>query len=187
MLKALTLSDYLEQLASASPTPGGGAAAAITAAQGVALLSMVCNLTLGKPKFVQVEEEVRSILEILKEMLQAMMLSAQHDTVVFQSVMEAYRLPKGTPIAVAVRDEAVQASLKRSSEVPFALFKQCLAALPLADRLETIGNPSVLSDVVVGRHLLVATIHSAKANVEVNLDGIMDEAFCAQKRRDMGE
>lgn len=181
-LGSTAISAYLDRLSSADPTPGGGAAAAVTAAQGVALLSMVCNLTVGKKKFASVEREVHSILEQCESARRQMLSLADRDMEVFGTIMQVYRMPKSTPEEAEARRAAIQSALKASSEVPFELFKRCIAMLPLADRLEQIGNPNVLSDVFVGRYLLVAGLQSAKANVEVNLDGIEDRIFCEVKR-----
>jgi formiminotetrahydrofolate cyclodeaminase len=184
-LGSAPISTWLDQLSSAEPTPGGGAAAAVTAAQGVALLSMVCNLTIGKKKFAGAEDEVRSILDSLEAARRAMLDLGNRDMEVFDEVMQAYRMPKVTPEEAALRNEAIQAALKVCSEVPFALFSKCQSMLPHADRLEKIGNPSVLSDVIVGRYLLTAALMSAMANVEVNLAGIDDAEFCKAKRKVM--
>lgn len=185
MLKMQSLSDYLTDLASSHPTPGGGTAAALTGAQGVALLSMVCNLTLGKKRFAGVEAEILSILEFLERQRPYLIELAQRDMEVFQAVMTAHRLPKTTPSDTAARAHALQSALKASAQIPFDLFTTCMQLLPFADRLENIGNPSVLSDVVVGRHLLFAGILSAQANVEANLVLITDEQFCLEKREHM--
>jgi len=184
-LESTTISAYLDRLASGDPTPGGGAAAAVTAAQGVALLSMVCNLTIGKKKFADVEDDVRSILEQCEMARRQMLVLGDRDMEVFGAIMEVYRLPKTTPEEIDARRAAIQAALKASSEVPFELFNRCEALLTLADRLEKIGNPTVLSDVIVGRHLLIAGMLGAKANVEVNLDSIDDVEFCEEKRKVM--
>lgn len=185
MLGNLEISTYLQELASAAATPGGGAAAALTSAQGAALLAMVCNLTLGKKKFVAVEAEIRNILADLEQQRQSLLQFADADVTVFQGVMAAYKLPKDTPEQNQYRSEQIQAALKASSEVPFGLFKACQALLPVADRLEQIGNPAVLSDVLVGRYLLKAGLLSAKANVDINIDSITDDAFSAEKRQFM--
>ncbi|MGC8773663.1 MAG: cyclodeaminase/cyclohydrolase family protein [Chlorobaculum sp.] len=179
------ISTYLDSLASADPTPGGGAAAAVTAAQGAALLSMVCNLTIGKKKFADVEHEVHSILDQCETARRQMLNLGDRDMEVFGTIMEVYKMPKATPEEAEARRAAIQLALKASSEAPFELFKRCLAILPLADRLEKIGNPTVLSDVIVGRYLLVAGLMSAMANVEVNLASIDDAEFCKAKREVM--
>ncbi|RXK88922.1 formiminotransferase-cyclodeaminase [Chlorobaculum sp. 24CR] len=179
------ISAYLDTLASADPTPGGGAAAAVTAAEGAALLSMVCNLTIGKKKFADVEDEVHSILEQCETARRQMLNLGDRDMEVFGTIMEVYKMPKTTPEEAEARRTAIQLALKASSEAPFELFKRCLATLPHADRLEQIANPSVLSDVIVGRYLLVAGLMSAMANVEANLATIDDAEFCKAKREVM--
>lgn len=185
MIGFLPVAAYLDRVASTDPTPGGGAAAAVTAAQGAALLSMVCNLTIGKKRFADVEEEVVSILANTEGARQVMLRLGDRDMQVFEEVMQAYRMPKATAEELERRNKAIQTALKASSEVPFELFLHCIVAFQDADRLEEIGNPSVLSDVHVGRYLLVAAMLSAKANVEVNLDGIDDATFCDKKRKIM--
>jgi formiminotetrahydrofolate cyclodeaminase len=184
-LGSTPVSTWLDQLSSADPTPGGGAAAAVTAAQGVALLSMVCNLTIGKKKFAGVEDEVRSIAHVLENARRQMLTLGERDMEVFGTIMEVYKMPKTTPEESEARRVAIQLALKASSEAPFELFKRCLAMLPYADRLEKIGNPTVLSDVIVGRYLLVAGLMSAMANVEVNLASIDDAEFRKAKREVM--
>ena len=182
MLKQQSIEAYLSDLASRSPTPGGGAAAAITGAQGVALLAMVCNLTLGKEKFSPVGPEVRTILEKLEKHRSTMLDLAQQDVDVFQAVRAAYQRPKAMPDDLESRKEVIQASLKAASEVPCQLVGVCAEALSLTSIVRKIGNPSVLSDVTVGEHLLVAALLSADANVEANLVSIDDVAFCQSKR-----
>ncbi|NTW84344.1 MAG: cyclodeaminase/cyclohydrolase family protein [Chlorobiaceae bacterium] len=179
------ISDYLRDLASASSTPGGGSAAALTAAQGAALLAMVCRLSIGKKKFADVEDEVRSILVTLDNDLKITQELADSDIRVFQTVIAAYKLPKETEFEAEARAGKIQYALKTCSEVPLELFKTCVSLLPLADRLEQICNPAVKSDVVVGRYLLLAALYSAQANVEINLAGITDDFFCAEKREYM--
>lgn len=184
-LGSTPISTYLDTLASADPTPGGGAAAAVTAAEGAALLSMVCNLTIGKKKFADVEDEIRASHEQCETARRQMLNLGDRDMEVFGTIMEVYKMPKSTPEEAEARRAAIQLALKASSEAPFELFKRCLAMLPHADRLEKIGNPSVLSDVIVGRYLLVAGLMSAMANVEVNLASIDDAEFCKAKREVM--
>lgn len=185
MLHTQTLISYLDALASKHPTPGGGAAAALTAAQGTALLSMVCRLTVGKKKFATQENVVTTMLAAFEQHRHSCLTLAHKDTEAFQAVMAAYKLPQDTAVALAVRNASIQTALQAAAEVPCALFMVCGEILPLADTLEQIGNPSVVSDVLVGRYLLLASLLSAKANVEVNLANIRDKQFCQAKRDTM--
>jgi formiminotetrahydrofolate cyclodeaminase len=186
-LESQSIKSYLQALASGEPTPGGGAAAALTAAQGAALLAMVCNLTIGKAKFAQFETELRSILHAAEQAYMAMLGQAEKDMAAFENVMAAYRSPKTTEQEATVRSAQIQSALKASAEVPFNLYKMCLSMFPLADRLEKICSPSVLSDVIVGRHLLQAALLSAQANIEQNLLSITNGAFCQSMRAAIDE
>lgn len=180
------LTPYLDALASAAPVPGGGAAAAVTIAQGLALLSMVCNLTLGKKKFAPVEAEVHSLLSRLTTLRAESMSLARDDMAAFASVMDAYRLPADSPPQAAIKKEALARATCAAAEPPCRLMQIAADALPLADRLEVIGNPNVRSDVLVGRHLLIAGRHASRENVEINLNSLPPEhPFVAAMRARM--
>lgn len=181
-LATKSLDAYLEALASNQPTPGGGAAAAITAAQGTALLCMVCRLTLNKRRFAAHKQEISSLLEVLETQRQLLLHLAQEDIDVFQEVIRAYQLRHSTEEQLIIRTATIQLALKAAAEVPLELFKICNALLPIAEQLQTLGNPAVISDVTVAKHLLNAGLWSAKVNVEVNLAGIVDQDFCRIKR-----
>jgi methenyltetrahydrofolate cyclohydrolase len=180
------LKPYLDDLASASPAPGGGAAAAVTVAQGLALLAMVCNLTIGKKKFVAVEAQAKDILERVTTMRAESLSLAEADMNAFRGVMDAYRLPVETDAQKADKQAALTHATRAAAEPPFRLMELAAMALPLADRLEKIGNPNVLSDVLVGRHLLIAGFRSSRENVEVNLGNLAPEdAFVGDMRARM--
>lgn len=168
------LRSYLEALASRSPVPGGGVAAAVTIAQGLALLSMVCNLTIGKEKFSSVHKEVSALLMRATELRALTMSEAEADILAFEAVMAAYRLPSGSPSLASEKSAATLKATRAAAEPPFRLMALVVEALPIAERLGQIGNPSVFSDIRVGRHLLVAGYASSVANVEVNLDNLSD-------------
>jgi formiminotetrahydrofolate cyclodeaminase len=177
------LKPYLHELASASPAPGGGAAAAVTVAQGLALLSMVCNLTIGKKKFSAVENQVKDILEQLSTMRAAALSGAEADMNAFTVVMQAWRMPAETDAQQSIRKAALATATRNAAEPPFRLMALAARAFPLADQLEKIGNPNVLSDVFVGRHLLMAGYKSSKENAEVNLNSLSPEdSFVSEMR-----
>ena len=180
------LKAYLNDLASASPTPGGGAAAAVTVAQGLALLSMVCNLTIGKKKFSAVEDQAKDILAQLSTLRAAALSEAETDMNAFTVVMKAWQMPAETNEQQSARKAALAKATRNAAEPPFRLMALAARALPLADQLEKIGNPNVLSDVFVGRHLLMAGYKSSKENVEVNLNNLSPEdAFVSEMRAKM--
>ena len=182
------LTPYLDDLASASPTPGGGAAAAVTVAQGLALLSMVCNLTIGKKKFSAVEDQAKAILEQLSTLRAAALSGAEADMHAFTVVMRAWQMPAATDEQQSNRKAALEKATRNAAEPPFRLMTLAARALPLADQLEKIGNPNVLSDVFVGRHLLMAGYKSSQENVEVNLNNLASEdPFISKMRTKMNE
>lgn len=166
------LRPYLDALASAAPVPGGGAAAAVTVAQGLALLAMVCNLTIGKKKFAAVESEAQDLLGRVTTLRTEAMALAEADMATFRDVMEAYRLPTETAAQADAKRDALASATRAAAEPPYRLMRLAVDALPLADRLEQIGNPNVISDVRVGRHLLLAGIQASRENVEINLGSL---------------
>jgi len=177
------LNPYLNELASASPAPGGGAAAAVTVAQGLALLSMVCNLTIGKKKFSTVEAQAKDILEQVSAMRAEALSEAEADMNAFTVVMQAYQMPAETDEQKSTRKAALEKAARKAAEPPFRLMTLAAQALALADQLEKIGNPNVLSDVFVGRHLLIAGYKSSKENVAVNLNSLPPEDSFASEMR----
>ena len=175
-----TVDDFLEQLASAAPTPGGGSAAAIMGAMGAALVSMVCNVTIGKKGQEQAAAEMLAVLaesETLRARLTAMV---DEDIAAFDSLMAAYKLPK----TAAERNDAIQAALMVAAEVPMETAEHAARVGAMLELLEEIGSPSMASDVSVGRMLAEAAVGGALANVETNLGSITDKQFVAamQKR-----
>ncbi len=180
------LQPYLNELASAAPAPGGGAAAAVTVAQGLALLSMVCNLTIGKKRFSAVEDQAKEILEQVSSMQAEALSGAEADMDAFTVVMQAYQMPAETSEQKSTRKATLADATRNAAEPPFRLMALTARALPLANQLEKIGNPNVLSDVFVGRHLLIAGYRSSKENVEVNLNSLPpDDAFVSEMRAKM--
>ncbi len=181
MFAELTVKDYLDQLASSSPTPGGGAAAALTGAQAAALVSMVCNLTVGKPKFADVEEIIQHTLERSEALRLALLSMADEDAEAFGQVSAAYTLPKGTPEEKAARREALQQALKAAALVPLRVMEACLEVMRLATTAAEKGNPNVISDASVAGILAHAGLLGAADNVRINLKFIKDETFVRQE------
>lgn len=177
------LQPYLDKLASAAPAPGGGAAAAVTVAQGLALLEMVCNLTVGKKKFAAVESETRTLLDRANALRAQALALMEADMDAFNKVMDAYRMPSETEAQADAKRKALTAATRMAAEPPYRLMQLAADALPLADRLEQIGNPNVLSDVLVARILLLAGLQASRENVEVNLRSLPPEDDCVAALR----
>ncbi len=173
----LSVSDFLNELSSASPTPGGGTASAVAGAIGASLLLMVASLE--KTKSGSEEErlllaDARQALTPLRAKLTAL---ADADSESFDHVMAAYRLPKGTDDEKAARAAVIQRALWRATEVPLDTLRACTDAIEYGPVVARCGNPTAASDVGVGVRLLEAAAGGAEANVRINLKSIRDEAL----------
>jgi formiminotetrahydrofolate cyclodeaminase len=178
----LPVAAFQERLASGDPTPGGGSAAALAGAMGAALLSMVCNLTLGKEEFADVAEQVERLLDDSEAARAALEFGVEADSEAFGLVAAAYRLPRGTEEEKKKRRAAIRAGSVKAAEVPLEAARVCSAALLTCARVAELGNPRVLSDVAVAAQLLRAALYSSLANVEVNLDALKQDPFVAEAR-----
>ena len=172
----LTVREFLEILGSSSPTPGGGAAAALAGAMGAALVEMTANLTIGRPKFAAVDAEARAIGAAAAVLRRQLAEHVDGDARAYDGVMAAYRLPRATDEEKAARVAAIQAALVGAAEEPLAAARACAAVLPLAERAAPILNPQVVSDVRVGAVLAHAGLEGAAENVDVNLAMMTDDA-----------
>ena len=168
MIKDLTVSTFLEELSSKKPTPGGGGAAALGGAQGVALGEMVINLTLGKKKYADVEEEMQLLLVRLEEIRTEFLRLADEDARVFAPLAAAYGLPSGTEEEKKHKEEVLETHLLAASLVPRAVMEQAVEAIKIMDILAHKGSRLAVSDVGVGVSFLRTALLGAKMNVSIN-------------------
>jgi len=166
-----SIQSYLAELGSSAPTPGGGAAAAITGAQAAALLEMVCNLSKGK-RFAQHQDEISNLCDICHDSTASFLTDATADQLAFSKVMKAYRLPESEN-----KNELLQTALADAAEAPLTMIRRVLKLIPICERLAEIGNGNLISDVGVAIHLLDAAFESARLNVLINLKSIKDQHF----------
>lgn len=171
------IDEFLNDLASREPTPGGGGAAAVMGAMGAALVSMVCRLTLGKKGYEAAEHEMASTLDQAEQLRTQLAAMVYSDVEVFERVMGAYRLPKDTDENVLTRNAAIQEALKAATEVPLACARLCAEVIRLSGIVAERGNRNVVSDAGVAVMGAYAAMKSAALNVYVNTRGIRDEAF----------
>ncbi len=177
MIKDSAIEPFLDALASQSATPGGGSAAAIIGAMGAALVSMVCNLTIGKKKYADVEDEMTNVLNEAERLRRALTDMIQDDVQAFDAVMGAYGLAKETDAEKATRSEAIQVALKQATVVPLACCKVAREVIDLAGVAAEKGNLNVISDAGVGVLAAYAALRSAALNVYINAKMITDKAF----------
>lgn len=171
------IGDWLEELASAAPAPGGGAAAALNAATGAALVSMVCNLTIGKPKYAAFEATMTKALARADELRREAIRLAEADAEAFAAVAEAYGLPKATDEEKRVRRAAIQRGLVTAADVPLRTAALAAEVIALSGEISPGANVNVLSDVAVAAAGAQAALRGAKINVEINLAAMTDPAL----------
>lgn len=174
-LSALTIDEFLQQLASGAPTPGGGAASSLAGALGAALVSMVCNLTVGRERYADTEAEVLVIREEATALLDRLQRGIDEDAAAYDAVMSTYRLPRATDEEKAARTAAIQEATYEAALTPLALAEASAAVIDLAERALGKTNPNVASDLAVAALLGVAGLDGCAANVEINVSALRDE------------
>lgn len=183
MLVQMTVSEFISELASESPAPGGGSVAALAGALGASLTAMVCRLTIGNAKYSVVDEQMRDVLAQTEEIKEKLTKLVDDDTTVFNQVMAAYRLPKETDGEIAVRSEAIQRALKEAALLPLLVAEHCLTVLELSKLALVSGNTNAASDASVSGAMARAGLVAALYNVRINAMSIKDEGFVSGVQR----
>lgn len=165
---------FLDELASAAPTPGGGGAAACCGALAAALSSMVGNLTVGKPRYAEVEEEVRLELERLEAVRARLVELVVEDARAFQPVAVAYKMPKATPEEAAAKEIALQEALVGACEVPLEIMRQCAAVVGSCELMAGKGSRLAVTDAGASAVLAKAAMQAASLNVLINVGSMAD-------------
>ncbi len=180
MLKELSLTEFSTRLASEQPAPGGGSASAAVAALGAGLLIMTCNLTIGRERFQDAEEDLMEVREELEPIRVMLLASIDRDSEAYVAVMDAFGMPKTTSEEKAERKVAIQKAMVKASEVPMDMARRAGRALDLSSIVAGKGNPNALSDAGCGARFLEAGLRGALYNVRINLPSIKDEAYVAE-------
>lgn len=176
---------FIEVLESKSPVPGGGGAAAVGGAIGMALTNMVGNLTVGKKKYAEVEGEVKELLEKGLKIIADMERLVDKDAEVFEPLSKAYGLPKDTPEKAKYREETLENYCKIACAVPMDIMRGAFEGIKLTERMAQIGSMLVLSDAGCGAAFLKASLIAASLNVVININSINDQAYNAQTKAEM--
>jgi len=176
------LKKYLDETASGAPTPGGGSVASLVGALGAALTSMVCNFTVGKEKYKDVEAEISDILSNAEQLRTELLNLMVEDTQAYGEVSKAYSMPRNTPEEKEVRTQAIQKALRIAMQAPLETAFCCYKVIKLNEPLVDKGNQNLISDVGVAVLLAESALRSAVLNVEINLSYIKDEQFCNDTR-----
>ncbi len=183
--KTETIGKFLDELASDAPTPGGGGAAALAGAMGAALVSMVCNLTIGKKNYEAVSEDLKKTLARAEELREMLTKGVDEDVAAFNTLMGAYGLPRGSDEEKAARSAAIQEALKVATLAPLATCKVCYEVIALSKEAADKGNLNVISDAGVAVLAANAGLRSCALNVFINAKSIKDRDFAEKQLADV--
>jgi len=175
MLIDKKVSNFLDELASNSPTPGGGSVAALAGALGAALISMVGNLTVGKKKYEDVEEDIKKIIGSSEKLRYELSQLIEEDVKVFNNFMATYKMPRETEDEKKMRTEKIQEALIEAARVPLRVAYKCMEILSLSKEVAEKGSINTVSDAGVAALMAEAALESAILNVKINLKMIKDE------------
>lgn len=175
MMAEMKMDEFIDVLSSNAPVPGGGGASAYAAAIGMALGSMVANLTTGKKKYAQYQEEIETVIEKAQKLTEELEHFMDKDAEAFEPLSRAYGLPKNTEEEIKQRDEVLAKALVTASEAPLELMGKILESIRLLDRLSIIGSNLAISDVGVGVQMAKAALNGASLNVFINTKLMKDE------------
>ena len=183
-LMSLAVARFADEVSSESPAPGGGSVAALMGCLGAALAAMVANLTVGKAGYEAAWEDLGALAERAQALKALLARAVDADTEAYNGVLDAMRLPKGTPGQAAERERAIEAANKAATDVPLQTARHCLAAMELARVAAERGNRNSASDAGVAALAARAGVEGSVLNVLTNLSGIADTDFRESRERE---
>lgn len=169
----ISVKDFTSELAAKKSVPGGGGASALAAAIGTALGSMVGEFTVGKKKYLNVEDDIKDLMKRADEIRLALLECIDEDAVAFEPLSKAYSLPKEEP----GRDEIMEKCLKDAAKVPFKILKLACSAVELQRDFSDKGSVIMISDAATGSALLEGAIKGAAVNVKINTKSMKDRQY----------
>lgn len=185
MLIDLNIKEFVAETASNSPVPGGGSVAALAGSLGVALATMVANLTVGKEKYAAVEAEMQDVIKKGDDIREKLVELIDRDATSFDGVMKAFKLPKETDEDKAARSAKIQSEYKYAASVPMETAELAMAIMDLAEVVVEKGNPNAVTDGAVAAMMSRTAVLSALLNVKINIGSIKDEAFVKEMTEKM--
>lgn len=177
MLANLTVKEFLDKVAGSDPVPGGGSISALNGSIAASLAQMVANLTIGRKKYVEVEEIMKELAAKLEPVRHQLCADIDRDSDAYDRVFSAFKLPKETEEEKAVRSEAIQKETKYAAQVPMEVARATAAIMPLIATIARKGNQNAVTDACVAMMCARTAVLGALFNVRINLGGIKDEAF----------
>lgn len=185
MLINKSVIDFVEATASSEPVPGGGSVAALGASIAAALGEMVANLTIGKKKYAEVEEEMVAISAKLSSCRQVLLEYVDKDAQSFDGVMKAFGMAKDTEEEKAARSAAIQEAMKDATAVPLAVAKSTFDLMEPIKAVVLKGNSNAVTDGAVAAMMARTAVLSALYNVKTNLASIKDADFVSKVSADV--
>ncbi|MFW0858860.1 MAG: cyclodeaminase/cyclohydrolase family protein [Dehalococcoidia bacterium] len=173
----LKVAEFLDELARGSPSPGGGSASALGGALAAALVAMVADVTVGKGKYKNVEDELKEVLRDATCLISRMTSLVDEDSQAFDALLAALRLPRGSAEAKEKRDTEIQQATKKAAEVPLELARRSVEVMKLAEVVVRKGNVNAISDGGVAALLGEAAFRGGVYNVKINLSSLTDETY----------
>lgn len=176
-MEKLSCRDFVEVLASKEPVPGGGGAAALVGAVGIALGNMVGSLTTGKAKYADVQEDISRLIDESCSLQDDFLRLIDEDAEMFKPLADAYGLPKETPEQQAHKKEVIENASKGACKVPFEIMEKCCEAIDVIEEFASKGSALAISDAGVGAACCKAALIGASLNVYINVGSIDDKIF----------
>jgi len=176
------VTSFLDDLASSLPAPGGGSVASLSGALGAALVSMVCNLTLGKKGYEEAQDDIQALLAQSEALRREMTDLLEADVAAYTAYSQTAKMPRDTEEEKVTRTAAMQAALKNATMVPMRIAEVAVQVMDLCMPAAVKGNKWAVSDAGVAVLMAEAALRSAALNVLINLGTIKDAQFVAEKR-----
>lgn len=183
-LYELKLSEYISELGSSSPAPGGGSASALSGAQGAALAKMVAELTLGRPKYAEFFGICEETAKELSVYVEGLMKNIERDAAAYNVLSAAFKLPKETDEEKEIRKNAIQKATLEAALLPLETMQLALSAAKAATKICGKSNTSCASDIGVSALMLKSCAEGAKLNVEINIGSLKDEVKRAELQKE---
>lgn len=180
-LQDLTVKEFIDKVTGNDPVPGGGSVSALNGSLAASLAAMVANLTVGRKKYAEVNDEMEELSARLTGLSAQLLNDVDRDAEAYDRVFAAFKLPKETDEEKAVRTEAIQRETKYAAQVPMEVARTAHAMLPLIDTVARKGNSNAVTDACVAMMCARTAVLGALLNVRINLTSITDEAFVKER------
>ena len=186
-LDQLSVREFITELSSGNPTPGGGSVAALCGALGAALSAMVANLTVEREKYEQTWKSMEEVKKTAGDLSARFLELMQEDSDTYQKVITAFELSKETEEQNASREAAIEEAMKQAAAVPLETLRASEKLIRVARDAMRGGNPNAITDAAAAVQLANTTAVVASYNVQINISRIKDQAFVAKCEKEVTE